>query len=58
MCMCMNGQSDRCWTAIVMVGGIDYWQGAVVKCRMAAMAGSVAEAQSHDESTCVGVEEM
>ena len=36
------GHSDRCWTAIVMdsmstwmhcllVGGVEYWQGAIVK---------------------------
>ena len=33
----------------LLVGGIDYWQGAVVKCGMPAMAGSVTEAQGHDE---------
>ena len=40
------------------MGGIDYWQGAIVKCGMPAMAGSVREAQSHNEGTCIGVEEM
>ena len=42
----------------LLVGGIDYWQGAIVKCGMPAMAGSVIEAQSHDEGTCIGVEGM
>ena len=42
----------------LLVGGIDYWQGAIVKCGMPAMAGSVTEAQSHDEGICIGVEEM
>ena len=38
--------------------GIDYWQGAIVKCGIPAMAGSVTEAQSHDEGACIGVEDM
>ena len=45
----------------LLVGGIDYWQGAVVKCGMPAMAGSVTRPQGHDEGTihkCEGVEEM
>ena len=43
----------------LLVGGIDYWQGEVVKCGMPAMAASVTEAQSHDEGKCVcKVEEM
>ena len=33
----------------LLVGGIDYWLGETVKCRRPAMAGSVAEVQSHDE---------
>ena len=35
----------------LLVGGIYYWQSAVVKCGMPAMAGSVTDAQSHDEGT-------
>ena len=42
----------------ILEGGIDYWQGAIVKCRIPAMAGSVTEAQSHDEGICIGVEEV
>ena len=33
----------------LLVGGKDYWQGAVVKCGMPAMAGSVTEAQSYNK---------
>ena len=39
-------------------GGIDYWRGTIVKCRMPAMACSVTEAQSHDEGICIGAEEV
>ena len=42
----------------LLVGGIHYWQAAIVKCGMSAMAGSVTETQSHDESMCIGVEEV
>ena len=37
----------------LLVSGINYWQGTIVKCGILAMAGSVTEAQSHDEDTCV-----
>ena len=37
------------WLHSLLVGGINYWQGAIVKCGGPGMAGSVAEAQSHDE---------
>ena len=69
LCMCMHGQSDRCWTALV-VDFNTYWfalstggwhrllQGAVVKCGIPAMAGSVTEAQSRNEGTCIEAEEM
>ena len=33
----------------ILVGGIDYWHGAIVMCGMPAMAGSVTVAQSHYE---------
>ena len=44
----------------LLAGGINYWQGAIVKCGMPAMAGSVTEAQGHNEGTCIciGAEEM
>ena len=58
--MPVYGHSDMCWTAIawismfiglhcLLVGGIDYWQGAIVKFRRTGMDGSVTEAQDHDE---------
>ena len=42
----------------LLVGGIDYWQGAIVRCGKPTMVGSVREAQSHDEGICIGAEEM
>ena len=42
----------------ILEGGIDYLQGAIVKCWMPAMASSVTEAQSHDEGICIRVEEV
>ena len=42
----------------LLVGGIDYCQGAIVKCGMPAMADSVTEAQSHDEGACIGAKKM
>ena len=33
----------------LLVGGIEYWQGAIVKCGRPRMACSVTEAQSHDQ---------
>ena len=33
----------------LLVGGIEYWQCAVVKYEKFGMAGSVTQAQSHDE---------
>ena len=42
----------------MLVGVIDYWKGEIVKCGMPAMAYSVTEAQSHDEGTQLGVEEV
>ena len=33
----------------LLVGGRDYWPDAIVKCRRPGIAGSVTEAQSHDE---------
>ena len=70
LCMCKANLTARCWTAIVMdfnaygtalpilEGGIDYWQGSIVKCSVPAMAGSVTEAQCHDEGICIRVEEV
>ena len=37
------------WLHSLLVGGINYWQGANVKCGGPRLAGIVAEAQSHDE---------
>ena len=34
---------------LLVVGGVDYWQGAIVKCGRPEMAGSVTMAQSHDK---------
>ena len=55
-------QSDRCWAALViefnaywaalptlLVGTIDYWQDAIVKCERHGITGSVTEVQSHDK---------
>ena len=42
----------------LLVGGIECWQATIVEFGMPSMAGSVTEAQSHDEGTCIGTEEM
>ena len=33
----------------LLLGGIDYWQCVIVKCRRPGMASSATETQSHDE---------
>ena len=42
----------------LLVGGTNYWQGAIGKCEMPAIAGSVTQAQSRHEGICIGVEEV
>ena len=35
----------------LLVGGINYWQGGVLKCGMPGMVDSETKARSHDEGT-------